>query len=192
MATTKLAQSSTVVLEVALLGPLTIRRTNGEQIELPRKVRALFAYLLTRKGSTVPRQTLLGLFWGDRAEEQARSSLRQALNVLRTTLDDLADAVLVTTKESVSIEPDSVRTDLDGLEDAEASSEETLPLTLEFLEGLSLGEAPFEEWLREERERVWAKLIAQQKEMARADQEAGRYGQCRGAHSVGAASSADR
>ena len=46
----QLAPVALPVLDVDLLGPIAIKRTEGEPIELPRKVRALFAYLLTRRG----------------------------------------------------------------------------------------------------------------------------------------------
>lgn len=162
-------------LEVSLLGPMEIRRADGEVVELPRKVRALFAYLVMRRGTTVPRQTLIGLLWGDRPEAQARSSLRQALNVLRTSLGDVADAVLITTGETVSAHPSAVLTDLDRMENAEADGDDsTLEASGELLEGLVVGEPAFDDWLAAERERVRAKAVDNLKSLANSDELAGR------------------
>lgn len=164
------------VLRVDLLGPMQIRRADGDVVELPRKVRALFAYLLTRRGTTVPRQTLLGLFWADRSEAQARSSLRQALNVLRTALDDAADAVLVTTAESVSVAASGVETDLDRSERSLADgSIEAVLQSVDLLEGLALEEPAFEDWLAGERERVRTKILAGLTACAEADEASGRH-----------------
>lgn len=169
------------VLRVSLLGSIEIRTENGGLVELPRKVRALFAYLLTRRGTLVPRQTLLGLFWGDRAEEQARASLRQALNILKTALGDVADSVITSTGESVSIMDGSVFTDIDELEqvtEAPVADDLEAPLkfeSLEFLEGLTIGEAGFEDWISGERERVQARLVGQLKQLAAASEVAGQF-----------------
>ena len=162
-----LEPSGAPALEVSLLGPMEVRRFDGEVVELPRKVRALFAYLLMRRGTTVPRQTLLGLFWGDRSEAQARSSLRQALSVLRTSLADIADAVLVTTGETVSVRSAGVLTDLDRLGEADADTGDSpLEDSRELLEGLALGEPAFDDWLAVERERVRAKTVDLLKSLA--------------------------
>ena len=152
------------LLFARLLGPFEIREIDGDEIELPRKVRALFAYLMTRRGATVPRQTLLGLLWGDRPEEQARASLRQALSIIRSALGDAADSVFASTNESVTVHADGVSTDLDALE---VLSFDNAPdedngfvhqESFEFLEGLMVSEAPFEDWLTAERERVRSRI----------------------------------
>jgi DNA-binding SARP family transcriptional activator/TolB-like protein/Tfp pilus assembly protein PilF len=168
-------QGARPVLNVTLLGPMEVSRTDGGTIELPRKVRALFAYLLMRRGTTVPRQTLLGLLWADRAEAQARSSLRQALNVLRTCLDDVAEAVLISSSESVSVRANAVLTDLDRL-DADAFSDvggNPHADGLELLEGLALGEPAFDDWLAGERERVRARTAEALRVQAHRDEKTG-------------------
>lgn len=176
--TQRMDSISQPILRVNLLGPIEIRTEKGGLIELPRKVRALFAYLLTRRGTLVPRQTLLGLFWGDRAEEQARASLRQALNILRTSLGDMVDSVISSTSESVSIRDGSVLTDLDEFEKRMDSPVTETPVefkSLEFLEGLAIGEAGFEGWISEERERVQARLVGLFKYLAADNEAAGRF-----------------
>src|SRR3954449_1303542 len=48
-----------------------------------RKTRALLGYLALHPGRPVSRERLTGLLWGDRGEEQARASLRQAILELK-------------------------------------------------------------------------------------------------------------
>src|SRR5262245_45559151 len=63
---------------------------NGGRDATPtgRKVRALLAYLALSPDSRSPREKLMALLWSDRAEEQARASLRQALTELRQALGE--------------------------------------------------------------------------------------------------------
>ena len=61
-------------VELLLLGPLQIKIDGIVANLTARKARALLAYLALRRGEAVPRETLSGLLWGDRGEEQARAS----------------------------------------------------------------------------------------------------------------------
>src|SRR4051812_5682905 len=54
----------------------------GEMTPKSRKARALAAYVILT-GAPVGRERLKGLLWGDRGDEQAAASLRQALYELR-------------------------------------------------------------------------------------------------------------
>ncbi|MFA3919829.1 BTAD domain-containing putative transcriptional regulator [Ruegeria hyattellae] len=161
------AASEAQLVFVRLLGPMKVTRDNAEEIELPRKVRAMFAYLVTRSDVAVPRQTLIGMFWGDRSETQARSSLRQALAVLRSALDDLAEMVLATTSESVMVRTSSLHLDCDQI-DALLSEvvKQDQDQSLEFLEGMSLGDAEFDTWLSVERERMRDQVSVRLRELA--------------------------
>jgi DNA-binding SARP family transcriptional activator len=55
------------------------RATGKERTPKGRKSRALLAYLASRAGTRVSKSRLAALLWGDRADVQARASLRQAL-----------------------------------------------------------------------------------------------------------------
>jgi DNA-binding SARP family transcriptional activator len=59
-----------------------------------KKNRALLAVLALSPGMTATRERLAGLLWGDRPDEQARSSLRQSLAALRKELGDADEALL--------------------------------------------------------------------------------------------------
>ena len=69
---------------LTLLGGFTFRSTDGKELPLPtRKDRLLLAYLALSAGRPQARDRLAGLLWGDRAETQARDSLRQSLAAMR-------------------------------------------------------------------------------------------------------------
>ena len=89
--------AETNVLHVRTLGGL--RQTNdGDGRPLRRKPLALLSYVARRSPGAVTRTELATLFWGERGEERARQSLRQALLELKQVLADKID-----------IDPDSVR-----------------------------------------------------------------------------------
>ncbi len=170
-------EAAKTILKVNLLGPLKICDQHGEEIDLPRKIRALFAYLLTRRGTTVPRTTLLGLFWGDRPQELARGSLRQALSILRAALDDAGERVLSTTNESVTLHDSGIECDLDLLETMSRQPDfmADCPLlslqSFELYEGLTLADGAFEDWLSVERENVRLRVANLLKSSADAAEE---------------------
>ncbi len=150
------------MLRLRLLGPMQID-FGGETVTLAaRKARALLAYLALRPGEAVPRETLVGLLWAERGEEQARASLRQALSSLRKALGAEANRALNATKEAVCLAPERIWVDANLLTGAidhsslDALTEAASLYRGELLEGLALGEAPFDQWLATERERMRA------------------------------------
>ena len=139
-------------LSVKTLGVLTFRNEQGE-VRLPgRKAMALLVYLglSTRAGRS--REHLAGVFWSRSADEQSRASLRQTLSSLRKALGSQAD-ILIVDGETVAV--DQARLAIDALEfERLAKSEELADLERaaiicegSFLEGFSLREEGFEEWL---------------------------------------------
>ncbi len=148
--------ASSAGLSVRLLGPLEFAGAGGV-IALPsRKVRALLGYLAIRQGAAVDRGILAELLWGERSEDQARASLRQALSELRATA---AGAAIVATRETVCWVEGSASIDARMVETAAASKHPdamraAAPLFRgELMEGLAVGEAGFERWLAAERMR---------------------------------------
>lgn len=79
-------------IRLLLLGPFQLERAH-QVISLPRrKVEGLLAYLVLHPQEHA-REHLAALFWGDSNDASARTSLRVALNTLRTLIgDDLLDA----------------------------------------------------------------------------------------------------
>ena len=70
-------------LQLDLLGGFALRVGQRTIDRLPRKTRALLAYLAIEPGRPISREAMADLLWTDRGPEQARRSLRQALLVLR-------------------------------------------------------------------------------------------------------------
>jgi TolB-like protein/DNA-binding SARP family transcriptional activator len=151
-------------LQLRLLGPVQVHAAGAEVAIAGRKSRALLAYLALRRGATIPRETLTGLLWGDRSEDQARASLRQTLSALRRELGPAA-AALQATNDNVSLAVDGVWVDTDVLEGAtQAGGTAALQAAAalfrgELLEGLTLNAPAFDAWLLAERERARSQML---------------------------------
>ena len=81
-----------------------------------RKARAVVAYLACHPGTPVGRERLLGLLWGERGEEQARGSLRQAIQELKPLAN--GRAIIAIDRDSLTLDPAKITTDLDRLRTA--------------------------------------------------------------------------
>ena len=146
-------------LRVRLLGPMTITNAGSPIGIAQKKSRALLAYLALREGAEVSREVLIGLLWGERSEGQARASLRQALSELRAAFSGSGAHPIVATREAVKWVPGSAWIDAAVLVAAGGSTDDAEMRVVaelvggELLEGLSVGEPGFDQWLRAERER---------------------------------------
>ena len=144
---------------LTLLGTLRlVAKTGDDWTPKPRKTRALLAIVALAKGA-VTRSRLTDLLWGDRGEEQAKASLRQALYELR----NLASSGLITaSRDTVAIGPKRLRTDVGDIETSTEPS--VLADALEDAEWPPLRELDdvtpeLDEWLRNERVRLSALLL---------------------------------
>jgi len=147
-------------LHLSLLGGFQARLDLGPPLLLPAKAQALLAYLAIRPGRTHPRDKLAALLWGGTGDGQARSNLRHTLFDIRQAIRDVSPAPLVIEGKTVALELGAHDTDVLALERLVA---EGTPAALEqavalyqgdLLEGLSVDEPPYEEWLLAERERL--------------------------------------
>ena len=118
-------------LTLRLSGAFRADGAGGELDGLPRRGQALLAYLSQQRDMRAERGFLADLLWSDRAEEQARASLRQELSVLRRALPE---GVLGASRQHVWLDPARVRA---TAEPGEA-----------FLQGFDLPSEGFEDWLR--------------------------------------------
>jgi DNA-binding SARP family transcriptional activator/TolB-like protein len=157
----ELLWSSEASLE--LLGPVRLGNTAGDDLTpKARKTRALLAVLALSK-SAVPRGRLVDLLWGDRGEEQAKASLRQALYELRGLA---ATGYIVAERESVSLGPKRLHTDLGEIHRlADGRDAGGVADALEAVETPLLGTLDditpeFDEWLRDERARLASALVS--------------------------------
>src|SRR5688572_18506243 len=122
-------------LKVDLFGGLKARFDDGAPVEFrPNFTGNLLAYLALHLGRSHPRDHLADILWPDEPDtESARHKLRQTLRQLRLKLDaiqpGLADLVIISSPSSVSLNPDSVVTDvggfLRGIADSERSTNPT-------------------------------------------------------------------
>ena len=140
-----------------LFGPFRFEMADGASLDaVGRKTRAMLAYLLLAGRDPVSRETLAGLLWGDRREEQARGSLRYALHELRTLT--LGGAPLLTVRRAhVQVDVDRVETDLGRLRalnngsDAATLGEVLGEQPAELLRDLGNVDPAFDDWLAGER-----------------------------------------
>lgn len=150
-----------VALRLTLLGTLQATDDLGRPLRLPtRKTRALLAYLALPAGTWHTRERLSGLLWGRSPDDRARNSLRQCVFSLRRALEPLRREVLIQDGSTLALAPAAVQTDVSTVEALAARAtrpalEEAAELCDgELLQGFSVPEPTFEEWLAAERERT--------------------------------------
>ncbi|MFD2058892.1 alpha/beta fold hydrolase [Mesorhizobium calcicola] len=133
---------------------------------LSRKARAMMAYLALQSGHSQSREKLASLLWGCNSESQARTNLRQALSAVRKATHASGGGRFLTGGDTISLNLDDLDFDVARFEAlAAGSAPEQLEQALtvyrgDLLEGFGLNEEPFEDWLRLERERLRAIVIA--------------------------------
>jgi DNA-binding SARP family transcriptional activator len=172
------------LLHLTFLGGFEARQVAGPVVVLARrKAQALLAYLVVEPGEAHLRDKLAALLWGDSSDQRARQSLRQTLLALRQALPQTDPELLRIDADTVAVDRRAVQVDALDLGQLvvegtpEALAQAAALYAGDFLEGLSVQEPRFEEWLIRERERLrelaleaLAKLLAHQIETA-ADQE---------------------
>lgn len=147
-----------MALLIALLGPLVIDNDQRRLGKLPRKARALMAYLAAQTGRPISRERLSDLLWPYQGSEQARHSLRNCLLELRKALGENAGRYLVA--EFANCRLQEVDTDINRFEQLSRSQDRTELLTAaelyrgEFLADFVIDSEPFQEWLASERDRA--------------------------------------
>ncbi len=123
-----------------------------------RKARALLAYLARHPGKPISRERLAGLLWGDRPEEQARASLRQAIAELKPLANGGRNALQVE-RDHLRLDPEALETDLGQIEAAAARSDRSALLALlpdrdeRLFANLDDIDDGFDDWLAGERSR---------------------------------------
>jgi TolB-like protein len=148
-----------VACRLTLLGGFALESGSGEALTLPtRKDKLLLTYLVLSAEKPQPRERLAGLLWGDRAETQARDSLKQALAGIRQVFRQVGVDPIQSDRESVTFGQAGI--EVDAIEFARlATDTPTLDRAValyrgDLLDGIDGVTAEFEEWLRPERERL--------------------------------------
>ncbi|HEX3653911.1 MAG TPA: BTAD domain-containing putative transcriptional regulator [Rhizomicrobium sp.] len=148
---------------VCCLGGLKLveARSGTDRTPTSRKTRALIGYL-SIIGKPAGRERLAPFLWGDRGDEQARASLRQAIYELRSTPG--GNCLLRVERDTVAV-GEHVDTDVAAIMAAAQSGDlykliETLSEWKgDFFEGLPAIDPAFDAWLQTERVRVHERLI---------------------------------
>jgi len=129
-----------------------------EQLSGRRKELALLAFIACRAPRDVSRDELAALLWGERDEERARHSLRQALLRLRQTLGP----ALEVGPARVAVATDSLVVDASAFESDVAAGRHRDAVDRwqgEFLEGADdIGDEAFRTWLDSKRESLRRRL----------------------------------
>lgn len=147
-----------MALLIGLLGPLVIEHDQRRLVKLPRKARALLAYLAAQVGRPVGRERLADLLWPYQGSDQARHSLRNCLLELRKALAHGAGSHLVA--EFANCRLQNIDADIDRFEQLARSSAPSDLLAAaelyrgEFLADFVIDSEPFQEWLASERDRT--------------------------------------
>ncbi|HEY3097966.1 MAG TPA: AAA family ATPase [Methylomirabilota bacterium] len=148
-------------LILTLLGGFRARVDSSTPLALPtRKAKALLAYLALPAGTAQPRDKLASLLWGSTLETTARTSLRQTLYAVRKSLGDAGLRVLAVDGETVRLDPDAMSVDVRDFElraaeaTASALAEAAGLYQGDFLDGLTVAEPPFDDWVLGHRERL--------------------------------------
>ena len=94
------------MLRLGIFGAFRVTDASGNEIPIKsKKSRALLAYLALPPGKPRSREQIMALLWSDRGNQQARSSLRQALSGLRKDLGEEGLSALRVTDESLTLDP---------------------------------------------------------------------------------------
>lgn len=154
-------KSSLAWVKLTLFGRFEARLKSGAVVDLhSRKGELLLAYLALARGKTVTRDKLAALLWSDRSDEQARQSLRQELAAVRKGLLGSDSPLFTSEGDRIGLDPATV--EIDAVTFAELVAKGTCAdieraCTLyrgDLLEDVSVRDAPYEEWLLVERQRL--------------------------------------
>lgn len=147
------------LFRLSLLGPFSLSYPAGQVLEVAsRKNRMLLAMLALAPARRISRDMLAGILWSEKSEEQARSSLRQALAVLRKDLKGQDGAFFAGLDGTIALHPDRVAIDTElFLKDLELATHESLERAIglwrgPFLADITAPEPELEKWLSEQRE----------------------------------------
>ena len=169
---------------VSLLGGFEVAGSVPGRTALTRKGRAMFAYLALHSGHAQSREKLAALLWGGNGNSQARTNLRQTLSALRKAMAFTDGEQLSTEGDDVVLNLDHIALDVARFEELVASAtpehlEQAIALYKgDLLDGFSLREEAFEEWLRAERERLRALVIGALEKLTAHYRETGEVARC--------------
>ncbi|MEO1456821.1 MAG: hypothetical protein AAFV49_04520 [Pseudomonadota bacterium] len=107
------SEQSHPILRATLFGAFEIRTLDGVDLTPPgsAKAQAIIAMILLAPNNTVSRQKLMTTLWSDRQSEQAMSSLRTELHVIRRSLGEHRE-LLISSPQGITFRPGAVQCDV--------------------------------------------------------------------------------
>jgi len=143
--------------QLSVLGRFELSGPDGPIDLTSRKLAALLAFLACTAPQAHSRDKLMTLLWGSHFDAQARQNLRQALTRLRRVLGDDA---LISSGESVSLQPSVIACDLTQFEALLSDGgRDTLRDAVGLYKGsllaeIAIPEEAWTEWLDTQRQRL--------------------------------------
>ena len=150
-------------LRLELLGDMQIRSGGGSLVAVgAKKSQALLAYLGVKPSQRISREKIAALLWSSTGPDQARQSLRQTLSTLRKELAAVSpdEKVLVEEGDLLGVDETLVDCDVAKFESlVAAATEDALGEAIalyrgDFIEGFTINEERFDQWLIAERDRL--------------------------------------
>jgi DNA-binding SARP family transcriptional activator/TolB-like protein len=168
-----------MALLISLLGPLVIENGERRLGKVPRKARALLAYLAAQGGRPVSRERLSDLLWPYQGSDQARHSLRNCLLELRRAFGESAGRHLAA--EFANCRLQDVDVDIEHFERLARLSDRSELLAAaelyrgEFLADFVIDSEPFQEWLAAERDRTLDLICSVLQRLTASQDQAGEH-----------------
>ena len=158
----KTKKQSKAKLHIKLLDHFELSDSNGEVINLNNsKAEAIIAFLALSSDGKETRKNLAELLWSRHADEQARASLRQCLSHLKRKFSKFDKSLINADRQTISLnhlllqsEFDFIQRDLDSCDFQEVFKSWDGDLMV----GLSGIDESFDEWLKNEKQRLFSKL----------------------------------
>jgi DNA-binding SARP family transcriptional activator len=150
-------------LRLQLLGDYQIHDESGSLTTLSaKKSQALLAYLAVKPAQRVSRDKMANLLWSSTGPEQARQSLRQLLSTLRKELSTISpdQKILIEESDFLGVDGATVIADVAEFEallatgTEEALAQATALYRGDFLDGFTITEERFDQWVLGERDRL--------------------------------------
>lgn len=134
-----------------MLGLPGVTDDAGNERRLPtQKAMALLAMIAVAADGGLRRERAAAMLWSRSPETQARTNLRQALSGLRAAFD--GEEVVTSASGVLRLNPDLASTDTGMIAGGTIDPDADLSaIGGPFLDGMSINEPPFEEWLSTER-----------------------------------------
>ncbi|MFM9853390.1 MAG: BTAD domain-containing putative transcriptional regulator [Sphingomonadaceae bacterium] len=155
------------LVKARLLGGFRLLDGDGNAITISgKRARALLAYLTLATDLSASRAVLAPLLWNDRGDDQARSSLRQCLVELKTSLGIGYSHLVIASRSSVSLAAGFIVSDVAEIDailhgdDADAAIDRITALgRTQLLDDLDLS-GPFAAWRAQDQVRIERQLAA--------------------------------